>query len=300
MVPYMATRSSPRPNPTTVRERVREALGGLTPSERRVARVLLVTYPLAGLESITELAERAQVSEPTVTRFVAKTGFDGYRDFQREIREEVQAVISSPLGRYPTLTPPPDPRGLLKETFDTLRSQLDRTLQIIPAHDFEATVELAGDLRRHVWCTGGRWSHVLAYYLFSRLHQLRPGVHHLGDGPTPRYDALLELGRRHVVVVFDYRRYQPEIVDFAHYAAERGATIVLVTDRWLSPVAGIANHVLPTVTDGNSAFDSMVAGLGVVEALIAALLARLGDGARERLADLDRLRASFGTEAGPG
>src|SRR5438093_8703616 len=75
----------------TIGEEVRERLGQMTPSERRVARTLLATYPSAGLESLPQLAESAGVTGPTVLRFVRKVGFEGYPDFQRSLREEVQA-----------------------------------------------------------------------------------------------------------------------------------------------------------------------------------------------------------------
>ncbi|HEY5858650.1 MAG TPA: MurR/RpiR family transcriptional regulator, partial [Actinomycetota bacterium] len=63
----------------------------MTPAERRVARALLETYPTAGLESLPQLADGAGVTGPTVLRFVRKIGFDGYPDFQRSLRQEVQA-----------------------------------------------------------------------------------------------------------------------------------------------------------------------------------------------------------------
>ncbi|HZD01145.1 MAG TPA: MurR/RpiR family transcriptional regulator [Actinomycetes bacterium] len=299
MITFM-TGESRTTNSLTVRERAREALDGLRPSERRVARALLAAYPVAGLESITDLAARAGVSAPTVTRFVAKIGFDSYRDFQRALRDEVQAGISSPLGRYPGAVPAPDPSGAPKQTFHALANLLDETLRTIPAHDFEATVNLLADRRRNVWCIGGWWSQVLADYLFRRLHQLRPGVRYLGEWPTPRYHALLEVGRHDVVVVFDYRRYQWEVVDLAGRAAAQKASVVLVTDRWLSPIAGFAKHVLPTVIDTGAAFDSLVGGLAVVEALVEALVPRLGDLAHRRLAELDDLRASFSPEPSQG
>ena len=75
-------------------------MASLSPAERKLARVLLATYPTAGLESVAKFAERAAVSPPTVTRFVAKLGFRGYPEFQRVLRDEVQARLSSPLARY--------------------------------------------------------------------------------------------------------------------------------------------------------------------------------------------------------
>src|SRR5438874_6815582 len=83
-----------------VGELVRQHLDSLSPAERRLARALLASYPIAGLESVARFAERARVSPPTVTRFITKLGFRGYPEFQEALRQEVQARLSSPLARY--------------------------------------------------------------------------------------------------------------------------------------------------------------------------------------------------------
>ena len=81
-------------------ELVRQRGAELSPAERKLARVLLASYPIAGLESVARLAERAGVSPPTVTRFIAKLGFGGYPDFQAALRREIQERLSSPMARY--------------------------------------------------------------------------------------------------------------------------------------------------------------------------------------------------------
>ena len=57
-----------------VGELVRQRMGALSASERRLGQVLLAFYPVAGLESLTRFAERAGVSPATVTRFITKLG----------------------------------------------------------------------------------------------------------------------------------------------------------------------------------------------------------------------------------
>src|SRR5947208_14929738 len=83
-----------------VGEVVRLRLDSLSPAERRLARVLLASYPIAGLESVARFAERAGVSPPTVTRFITKLGFRGYPELPESLRLEVQARLSSPPARY--------------------------------------------------------------------------------------------------------------------------------------------------------------------------------------------------------
>jgi len=111
----------------TIGEEVRERLGEMTPSERRVARTLLATYPTAGLESLPHLAEGAGVTGPTVLRFVRKIGFDGYPDFQRSLREEVQARTESLSSLYRTRGATQDDEVLRRSQQAFMRA-LDATL----------------------------------------------------------------------------------------------------------------------------------------------------------------------------
>src|SRR2546423_3215424 len=113
-----------------VGEVVRLRLDSLSPAERRLARALLASYPIAGLESVARFAERAGVSPPTVTRFITKLGFKGYPEFQESLRHEVQARLSSPLTRY---RDEPAPRG----TDSVLNDALD-----VAAHNLKATLEV--------------------------------------------------------------------------------------------------------------------------------------------------------------
>lgn len=66
--------------------RMRSAMPGLTPAERKIARAILASYPLAGLEPIADLAGAAGVSAPSVVRFARTLGFDGYRGLQERSR----------------------------------------------------------------------------------------------------------------------------------------------------------------------------------------------------------------------
>ena len=76
---------------------------------------------------------------------------------------------------------------------------------------------------------------------------------------------LIDLRRRDVLVAFDYRRYQTDTVQSGRAASERGATVVLFTDPWLSPASVYARHTLVTSVEAAAPFDSMVGAVAVIE-----------------------------------
>jgi DNA-binding MurR/RpiR family transcriptional regulator len=277
--------------PPRVGELVRQRQGEMSPSERKLARVLLASYPIAGLESVARFAERARVSPPTVTRFITKLGFRGYPEFQEALRQEVQARLSSPLARYHEDAERATDSAIAAALEISVHN-LQATLDLISLHDVEEVVDLLSDVRRQVLVLGGRLSRPLARYLAHQLHLLRPGVAVVDAERTDAAQQLIDLRRGDVLMVFDYRRYQPDSIESARIAADRGVNVVVFTDPWLSPASAFARQVVVTSVETGGPFDSLVGATAVLEALVTAVLRRLGNRAESRMQSLERLRAS--------
>jgi DNA-binding MurR/RpiR family transcriptional regulator len=277
----------------TIGEEVRERLGQMTPAERRVARALLAMYPTAGLESLPQLAESAGVTGPTVLRFVRKVGFDGYPDFQRSLRREVQARSEGLPSLYVSRAGVRDD-DVLRESQEAFGRALDATLASRSLEDELTDVAaLLGDPRRDLWFVGGRFSHLAASYLALQLRMLRPGCTIVGEEPSRRILDTMEIARRDVLCVFDYRRYQEDTIAAARLAGERGAEVVVFTDPWLSPAAEHARHVLISHVDSASPFDSLLGAFALTEVIAAKVVILLGDAGRARVADLESAHESI-------
>jgi DNA-binding MurR/RpiR family transcriptional regulator len=273
-------------------ELVRDRLGELTPAERKVGRALLAAYPSAGLETVARLAERARVSAPTVVRFATRLGFDGFADLQRAVLAELDDRQASPVtlaaerrqGRPARRT---GPAAVIEAQRRTLDDALSRTFAELPVREVEAAVTLLADPRARITVAGGRFSRLLAHYLALHLVQLRGGVQVLPDGDVERAAVVHDLARRDVVVLLDFRRYEPFALRLAEQAGRRGARVLLLTDRWLSPAASSAQVVLPSHVDSPSPYDSLVPAMAVIELLVSLLVDRMGNDAERRLGEFE-------------
>ncbi len=276
----------------SIQDRVRRELAAFTEAERRVAHALLGEYPTAGLETVARFARRAQTSGPTILRFIARLGFESYADFQAALREEIQVRLQGPLARYRSRQDEGDAGGAYVPVSHALQKNIE-----IAEHNLrevlDGIVTRLSDPDRSVLCIGGRFSWTVAAYLHHYLREIRSSVRLVRDSSAAWADYLLEIRPGDVVVVFDFRRYQRDIQDFARAAAAQQAEIILVTDIWYSPIAAIAQLVVPCPVRIPSAFDSGVTGLAVVEIITAALVDRLDEGARDRIARLEQLRKPF-------
>jgi DNA-binding MurR/RpiR family transcriptional regulator len=272
----------------TVAERLRLRLGDLTHAERKVARALMADYPVGGLDPVAKLAAAAGVSPPTVVRLVAKLDFDGYAEFQQSLKSEVSARLSSPLEMHAE-HPGPGREGVLARSERLLCDGIRTSFARLPPGEFEQAVRLLADPRRTLTLIGGRFSTSLAEYLAEHLRILRPRVQVLSAAGPDRVSSMLDVGRRDVLVAFDYRRYQHDTVRLAMTAKDRGATVVAFTDPYLSPLAARADVILTSSVRSPSPFDALTPAVALVEAIVAALVDRLGDALRARMARYDAL-----------
>jgi DNA-binding MurR/RpiR family transcriptional regulator len=274
-----------------VSETIRRRLSELPRAERRVGRALLVHSPTIGLESSLRLAEIVGTSGPTVIRFVNRLGFATYADFQRAWREELDARLVSPVETFRAYEPETDALRRVARTADQSVQSIRESVAQLPPGEFETAVELLAG-RRRVFVFGGWFSDVLARYLAALLQSARPQVSHLDQPPVRRSAVLLDAGRQDVAVVFDFRRYEQDTLVAGQHLCDRGTRIVLVTDQWVSPVAGIANSVL-IARAAPTPLDSMASAIVLCQALAAAVVDRLGPEVVARIEHLAEVSATL-------
>ncbi|NDR56173.1 MurR/RpiR family transcriptional regulator [Pseudoruegeria sp. M32A2M] len=273
----------------TVKQIIQDSLGDLTRSEQQLAHVLLQDYPMAGLQSVTKFALAAGVSTPTVIRMARKLGFDGFPHLQEALRDEVAAQIKKPISKHEDWQAQDADRHPLNRFADSVAENIHYTLERLDRTQFDAVVDLLAAPERRVYVAGGRITRSNADYLFNHLQIIRPNVTQLGsfENVWPQY--LLDMDENAILILFDIRRYESSILRLATLAHERGCKIVLFTDQWGSPVTKVADFVFHALVEVPSSWDSTVAIMVVLEALIAEVQRSQWEQSRKRIEDLDAM-----------
>ncbi|MDX8499091.1 MurR/RpiR family transcriptional regulator [Mesorhizobium sp. VK4C] len=265
----------------------------LTPSEERIVQVLLTDYPTAGLGTATSLAKRAGVSDPTVVRLAIKLGFEGFPDFQQRLLADIEARLHSPLlmmgAKRPDLGTDGE-QGAAIAYMHSVAGSLDKALTTNPLATYERAARLVMDSKGKVVLLGGRYSRHVAGMLASYLSQFRANVAYIETLSAQQLDLLVDLGKRDVLIVFDYRRYQRDVVAFAEQAAARHVRILLFTDPWVSPISDFAEVTLSCPIEVSSPYDTMAPAVAQIEALVAQIFAATGERTRRRVEELEQIR----------
>lgn len=283
----------------TVRSRIEQHLAKLSNAERQIARLVIEKYPMSALGDIKDIAKLASVSPPTITRFVRRLGFERFVDFQRAIRLEVQDTEASPLAllkRHRAL--PASKLSRDAALFADMANSLDQLNAPALRSALDRAAAILADKRRRVSLLGGRWSSVAAQYLAFQLNSLRGEVHVISPQASGvAADRIADFGKKDVLVVYDFRRYQADTLGFAAASAKRGARIVLFTDPGLSPICSVADVIIPVQVATTSPLETLVPAIAATDALLARLVGQLGETAGKRMVMLEELRSAAGGRA---
>lgn len=275
----------------TVEQQIRARFDALTRSERQLASHITRHYPVAVLGSITALAKEAEVSTPTVVRLVQKLGYKGYPDFQAVVRLEVEERLISPIAKHDRWAGGVPDTHILNRFADAVVGNLQATLGQIDHADFDAVAGLMADSNRKIFAMGGRITHAMADYFVTHMKVIRQNVTLISDMSNAWPPALIDMAPGDVLLAFDIRRYENNVLSLVEMAADQGAEVVLITDQWVSPAAERARYRLSAHIEVPSAWDSTVAIQVLIETLMAAIQSLTWEETQARMKRLEELYA---------
>ncbi|MCX5008009.1 MurR/RpiR family transcriptional regulator [Streptomyces sp. NBC_00638] len=249
---------------------LRELFDGprLSPGQRRIAQYLIEHITEAAFLSITDLAERVGVSQPSVTRFAAAVGFSGYP----ALRETLQAIALSTLGSAPG-TPAEVTSNELQAAVDAEIENLENLRRDFADPDAVIRVGRALSKSAPLTVLGLRISVSLAEYFAYAARRIHPDVRLVTRGGSVAYDALLqsrEAGGTWVLA-FGMPRHAQETLTAMRVARSAGLQVALITDLGLGPLADEADVTFATGTGSRLVFDSYAAPVVLSAALLQAM-----------------------------
>jgi len=271
----------------TIAKRLQSKFDTLTRAERQLADAIMENYPVSGLGSITSVAEKAEVSTPTVARLVQKLSFKGFPELQKQLRKELEAKISGPIAKHDKWAGDAPDTHILNQFTDAVMQNIKKSLSQIDPATFDAACKLLADEERAVYVVGGRITRALADYFFLHMQVIRPNVTHIQSISNAWPHYLLNVKKGDVIVIFDVRRYENSTLKLAEMAAAKGAEIILLTDQWISPINKFTDLVFGSRIVVPSAWDSSVTSMLLLETILAEVQELIWPQTRSRMQELE-------------
>jgi RpiR family transcriptional regulator, carbohydrate utilization regulator len=256
----------------------------LRPSERKLADYI-VDAPREVLDlSMTDVAQRAGVSQPTIARFCHALGFSGFREFKIRLAQAVAADL--PPAVYRDVRPDEPVPGVAAKVLDrTIGALLQVRNNLSSDALAEAIALLAQAKRIEFYGAGG--SGIAAQDMQHKFFRLgMPSVAY-ADPHTFLMSATL-LGAGDVVVAISNTGRTRDVVDAARTALEHGAKVIAIT-HGTSPLARLATVGLHANVDEDtdvfSPMTSRTSHLAIGDILAVGVALQRGPELAEKLAD---------------
>ena len=259
--------------------------GRLSPTQRRVARYVADHPREAPFLSSVELASRAGVSQPTVTRLAVALGYGGYGEFQKDLRRVVLGGAEGAGGGNKF-------QAAVDEEISNLR-RLRGSLE-----DDGAVAGLGRELAASapLVVVGLRASAPLAGFFSYFAEKLHPDVRTITDGGSAGTDRLSQARRAGAgwALCFVMPRYPRETLAMMGYARGLGMRVAAVSDHVGGPVSEAAEVVLAAGVGTRLVFDSQAAAMALSAALVEALSDAAPERAQAGLEDFEHRAESLG------
>jgi DNA-binding MurR/RpiR family transcriptional regulator len=268
-------------------ETVRQQYDGLTQSQKRIAEAIVDDPEFVAFATVDKLGHRLGVSPSTIVRFAYKVGLDGYQDLQDRVRTLVRSQMRGSGG--------PAADGGTTHLGDTTYAaslgrdvdHLQRTIRGLDRATLDRAVSILSSADR-IFVSGDITSYSVAYYTALAANRARGKVHLVkGDGEGAA--RLIEIGPDDALLAFTFPPYSKSVLRVVEWAIQQGATTIGVTDHAVSPAGRRVSLVLPAVTSGLGAQNTLVPAMAIANALLNALILQNDERSHARYQAVNRL-----------
>jgi RpiR family carbohydrate utilization transcriptional regulator len=246
--------------------RIRSIYDDLGEAEKRIANLLLENPKEIIHYSITELAEKSNVSEATVVRFSRKLGFTGYQELKIVFAQETVSPLQSIHEEIKEDDQVPD---VLNKVFQSIIESLGHTKQVLDFKQLEKAAEAILQARKVLIFGLGNSAPIA---MDAQHKFLRTGIECSAYSDN-HLQAIVasHLLPEDVVIGISHSGSSKDIVEALQLAKECGATTICITNYGKSPILKCSDIYLFTASQETyyriSALASRIAQLGIIDTL---------------------------------
>lgn len=241
--------------------------GEFKKSQQKIADFIINNKKYAFTMTAAELAKAAQVSEATVVRFAMHLGFDGYHDFQKNLRLDTKNQLTA-IDRMDIASQKAKGSDVIKSVMKSDMANIQKTLDQIDFSSVNTAIDALLSAKR-IYIAGVRSSAALvsfAGFYFDLIFDNCSMV--TSTGGADIIQQLFHVKEGDVVLGISFPRYSSDMVKALEFSKKQGAYVISITDSMRSPIVEHSSCVLLAESNIDSFADSLVAPMSVLNALI--------------------------------
>jgi DNA-binding MurR/RpiR family transcriptional regulator len=242
----------------------------------KLVAVYLVEHPQQiAFNTLAEIAEKAGVHASTLVRFANYFGFDGFSDVQRLYKNQIIEHPSNYRERISQLKKSDKagevtPALLLHDFAEGNVLALGLLQQQIKPDVLEGAVQALANAKEIFIC-GVRRMYPTAVYMHYALSQMDVRSQLIDGQGSMAHEQMKWMNHESVLVAITFNPYGQTTTEAVHFAKEKGAKLILITDSELCPHTQLADYVLIVREADVRGFRSLNSTLCLVQTLCVAL-----------------------------
>lgn len=216
----------------------------LSKGHKKVADYLLEHTLEFSVSTVAEIAKEIDVSKATVIRLSYALGFESFSSMQKNLKDQLLNEDASSRQTNDVTDKEKNLVGLTLDRDIFILEELRKSLDMDKVQEVITTLLEADEIK----IAGYSASFSAAHWFYSKLSMIRENVTLLSSIVslnTPG-DVLSKENDKIVYFLLSFPSYMSETLKLANIAKEKGAKIIVISDRLLSPVARIADICLTT------------------------------------------------------
>ncbi len=271
-------------------KRILDCYDAMPRGERRLADLLL-EQPIAVIEkSAAQLADCANVSKATTTRFFRRLGYPSFKTAQKTARE--QGVEPTPVEFGARMNRLTQQQMDLSQHLQSEMQNLVRSIEQQRSDDMNRAVRLLARAEK-LWVVGFGDNYPLAHFARALLIKIRPDIRMIPIGGFSVPEEFASISPSDAMLVFGLSRRTRTLRNITRSAGLAGARMVFVTDYASQPPSTAEIVTLRCRTVGASIFDSPTAVISLMIYLCSSLAAHLGEASLERLRRIETIHGDW-------
>ena len=233
--------------PKSVLPIIQESLEDLRNSEKKVAQFVLKFPAKVIYQSITEVADKAGTSEPTVIRFCRAIGLSGFQDLKIQLAQDLVPEIKN---IHEDVEPGDDTPTIIRKVFQANINALNNTFGILNHEMVDKAIRALAKAKR-IEFFGMAGPGVVAMDAYNKFFRLGISSAFYNDSQMQNMSASL-MDAQSVLVILSHSGAVKDQIESMEIAKAAGATTIAIVSHRKSPAAKKADIPLWVHTRENS------------------------------------------------
>ena len=259
------------------------------------ARFALDNPDFIALNSMRSAAKKCNVTSPTMLRLAHKMGFESYIEFKAMFQND---VIDKSFGeraiQLRNNIGTDNKETILQSFTKSAINNMEKTLADCHPETLQQMAKLLLSANT-TYVIGSGSMHSISAFMQITGRMILPGLRVPRHGEATMIEPLGAINSNDAVLALTVAPYAKGTAAALKFAKNRGAAIMVITDKRSSPLLEYSDLHLLVATNSPHYYPSYVAVITVIEALLANVVAEGGDEIINRITEIEHVRAMSGT-----